>query len=122
MEIKKYFYSEKRLNVRKNLIPGNSKSLWNAVNTAKDIGTLTLPCLMTLGIVKIKEHERSDYFASFFEDKVKTITNQVNIDKNVYNGSGKIDAVNQMFMEPNEVIKCMKSLNCKLVVSVNGIS
>ena len=51
-EIKTHFYSEKRSNVRKNLVPGNSKSLWKAVNSAHDIGTAHLPSNMTLGNVK----------------------------------------------------------------------
>ena len=36
IEIQKHFYSEKRFKVRKKLKPGNSKSLWDAVNSAKD--------------------------------------------------------------------------------------
>ena len=67
-EIKTYFYSEKRSKIRKNLIPGNSKSLWKAVSAAIDVGSVTLPHTMTLGNIKITEHERSDCFAKFFED------------------------------------------------------
>ena len=37
------FKSSKRTNVRRNLRPGNSKYLWNAVNAAKDIGASSLP-------------------------------------------------------------------------------
>ena len=32
VEIKCYFFSEKRSKVRRNIIPGNTKSLWRAVN------------------------------------------------------------------------------------------
>ena len=35
------------------------------------------------------------------------------IDENVYNGSKKIDADNQMFMGPSEVNECIKSMKCK---------
>ena len=38
-EIRSHFYSEKRSNVRRNLRPGDSKSLWKAVNAVKGIGT-----------------------------------------------------------------------------------
>ena len=38
-EIRSHFYSEKRPSIRRNLRPGDSKSLWKAVNAAKDIGT-----------------------------------------------------------------------------------
>ena len=107
------FYSEKRLNVRKNLKPGNTKSLWKAVNTAKDIGSSPIPCSMTFGDAVVREHERSDYFASFFEEKVKIITEQVKVEQDVYNGRRKIDAISQMFMGPKEVIECIKSIKCK---------
>ena len=83
-EIKVHFYSEKRTNVRKNLKPGNSKSLWDAVKIAKDTGTAPLPCSMTFENVKILEHERADCFASFFEGKVNDIPKKVRVDNDVY--------------------------------------
>ena len=85
-EIKSYFYSEKRSNVRKNLKPGNSKSLWKAVNMAKDIGSSSIPCKLTLGHITIREHGRSEYFASFSEDKVESIIEQVQVEQDVFNG------------------------------------
>ena len=109
-EIRKHFHSKKRLNVRKNLIPGNTKSLWKAVHTAKDIGPAPIPCSMTFGDFIVREHERSDYFASFFEEKVKIITEQVKVEQDVYNGRQKINAISQMFMGPKEVIECIKSI------------
>ena len=112
-EIKTYFYSEKRSKIRKNLIPGNSKSLWKAVSAAIDVGSVTLPHTMTLGNIKITEHERSDCFAKFFEDKVKNITESVQIVPQVFNGTRKIFADSQMFMGPDEVVKCIKSIKCK---------
>ena len=44
-------------------------------------------------------------FASFFEEKVRIITESVNVGENVFNRSRKIDADSQMFMDPDEVIK-----------------
>jgi hypothetical protein len=35
-EIKDHFVSIKRNNVRRGIIPGNSKTLWDAVNIAKN--------------------------------------------------------------------------------------
>ena len=43
-EIKK----SKRASVRRGLVPGNSKSLWNAVNHAKDINHNEIPAVMRL--------------------------------------------------------------------------
>ena len=42
-EIKTHFYSERKNQIRKKLVPGNSKSLWNAVRAARDIGSNSLP-------------------------------------------------------------------------------
>ena len=97
------------------MIPGSSKSLWKAVSAAKDIGISTIPNTMTFGNKIINEHERSDCFASFFEEKVRTITESVVIDPNVFNGSRKIHAGDLMFMGPGEVLSCMKSLKCKII-------
>ena len=107
-EIKTYYYSEKRFNVRKNLIPGSWKSLWKAVKIAKYIGSESLPCNMTFGNMNILEHERSVYFASFFEEKVRSVTDNVRVDDRVFNGTRKIDAESELFMGPDDVIKCIK--------------
>ena len=85
IEIRNYFFSEKRNNVRHKIIPGNCKSLWNAVNAAYDNGTTSLPECMTLGGVGVDVHERSDCFAKHFEQKVKTITENVTVTGQVYN-------------------------------------
>ena len=47
VEIRNYFYFEKRNNVRRKIISGNSKSLWSAVKSSKDIGANILPVNLT---------------------------------------------------------------------------
>ena len=61
----------------------------------------------------VDEHERSDYFAAFFSDKVEKITRETIVDQNVYNGYRKLAADNQMFMSFSEVEKCIKSIKIK---------
>ncbi len=40
----KIHYNRKKYNrVRKTVIPGNTKSLWKAVKTAKDVNTASIP-------------------------------------------------------------------------------
>ena len=73
-EIRKHFYFEKRNNVRRYIVPGNCKWLWNAVNASKDNGTNPIPNCMTRGGVPVCEHGRPESFALFFEGKVKQIT------------------------------------------------
>ena len=113
VEIKNHFRFEKRNNVRRKIVPGNSKSLWSAVNAAHDNGSSTLPDCMTLEGRAVCEHERSDCFANFFENKVKQITEETLIDPGVYNGIRKIFASNEMFMSVMEVEKCIKSIKIK---------
>ena len=75
VEIRNHFYFEKRNNIRRKIIPSNSKSLWSAVKTSKDMAASFLPASMTLGGKKINEHERSNCFATYFEEKIRNITN-----------------------------------------------
>ena len=56
-EIRGHFYTEKKKSIRQKIIPGNSKSLWNAVKTSKDIGTSALPRSMTCGGRILNEHK-----------------------------------------------------------------
>ena len=42
-EIKTFYFSKKKESVRKGILPGNSRSLWSAVNIAKDTGTDEIP-------------------------------------------------------------------------------
>ena len=97
-EIRTQFYSTKRTNVRRNLRPGDSKSLWNAVNVAKDIGTSSLPQSMTFENCSISCSSRSDCFADFFLKKVDSSTSTVKADPLVFNGTKIIDANDQMFI------------------------
>jgi hypothetical protein len=85
-EICSHFRSIKRNNVRRSIIPGNSKSLWDAVKMSMDSVINPLPDLMTLGGVPVGGHERSGCFATFFSEKVSSITNSTLVDPLVYNG------------------------------------
>ena len=49
LEIKHFYSSMKKANVRKGIRPGNCKSLWTAVNMAKDKGSPEISNNMFLG-------------------------------------------------------------------------
>ena len=49
IEIKYYFNLNKRMRVRKGIIPGNSRSLWKAINIEKDINSNEIPRRMFEG-------------------------------------------------------------------------
>ena len=55
--------------------------------------------------VNVGVHERSDHFASFFADKIDTITVDTQIDPNVYNGTRKLWATNRMFKKAQKKSK-----------------
>ena len=84
-EIKTYYFSQKRNAVRKGIMPGNSRSLWSAVNTAKDVGSNEIPSNMYYNEIRIPECEVANCFAAFFVDKVDKIVNSAIIDPTVYN-------------------------------------
>ena len=116
LEIKNHFHCIKSKNIRRKILPGNTKSLWKAVNVALDNNNDSIPKCMTLDGMPIGEHERSESFATFFESKVKTITDSTMVDPSVYNGTRKLVAGCEMFMTPSEVEKCINQDNSKLCV------
>ena len=109
IEIKVHFYSQKSNNLRRKIISGSSKSLWDAVNIAFDKGNDTLPNLMYWNGHIISGHERSKSFASFFDCKVKQITDSTVVDPGVYNGARKLFVDCRILM--NSELLCRKSNN-----------
>ena len=112
-EIRLKIKLEKTLNVRRGIIPGNSKSLWNAVKKAKDQNISQIPDNLTLNNVPICSTKIADIFANFFDEKVKRIINECSLDENVYNGSQKVNSICQNFMTPDNIIVAIKSLKSK---------
>ena len=99
--------------VRRNIKPGNSKSLWDAVKISKDMNTPKLPSKMFLNNVEIDEDQLPDTFASHFKEKIEKIIEEQVIDVNVYNGNRKIFSNNEHFMDEKNIILAIKSLKSK---------
>ena len=104
---------EKISKIRRGIIPGNSKSLCNAVKKSKDINHNNLPDTMKLNEQKINERDLPDVFAEFFSNKVKTIVNNCAVWDSVYNGIRKINSNSENFMTPLNVSSAIKSLKAK---------
>ena len=119
IEIKRHFYSKKRINIRRKILPGNTKSLWNAVNAAHDNGCESIPDCMKLNGRLVGGHERAECFADYILNKVKQVTESTVVDPTVYNGTRKIDASSGMFMSMNDVEGCIKSI--KIIKLVKGL-
>ena len=112
-EIKIFFYSRKRISVRKGIMPGNSKSLWRAVSIAKDVGQPRIPVNMKYNNEIVTGVDVCESFVKFFEGKVNSIVSNVNIDPNIHNGGRKIFANDSMFMTREDIITSVKSLKTK---------
>ena len=70
-EIKTFYFTQTRNFVRKNIIPGNSRSLWSAVNISKDISSNEILSNVHYKDNIIPENEVANCFATYFEEKVE---------------------------------------------------
>ena len=68
--IRTHFRLEKRKGLRKGIVPGNSSSLWKAVNLAKDLGMGGIPEQMHLGGVLVRDGLVPDVFKVCKVDQV----------------------------------------------------
>ena len=64
--------------------------------------------------IRIKTNELEEAFAELFESKVKQLSDNANIDENVYNGRRKLPEIDDFnFMTELNVQKGMESLKLK---------
>ena len=105
--------NQKRNSIRRSLVPGNTKSLWNAVNLAKDINPNNIPKNMTNNDVDIDPEDLSNAFAGYFDSKVKSIVETCRIDDGVYNGIRRVHSINSNFMSTKNIHDALKSIKIK---------
>ena len=95
------------------MIPGNSKSLWDAVKIAKDLNIEPIPTNI-YGEGELLTHaDMPDHFASFFNKKVIDIMSAMVIDNEIYNGEKKVESSDLMFMDKGAIKECILSLKVK---------
>ena len=90
-----------------------SRSLWKAVNIAKDANQEDLPMQMYEEGNPIPNNELSDRFADFFEEKVMNLASNVAIDPTVYNGTRRVQCTEENFMTRENILKAIKSIKIK---------
>ena len=95
------------------MIPGNTKTLWNAVKSAKDVNTDILPKIMCLEGKIVDKGSLPDIIAVFFDKKVKQIVSSIACDDTVYNGKKKVEATDKMFMDIASIRECITTLKTK---------
>ena len=113
IEIRSFYLNQKKSAVQRSIIPGNSKSLWNAVKVAKNTNVSKLPPIMSLNGQTIPENELPDAFAEYFKNKIEKIMTETKVDENVYNGKRKLNCLDENFMTRNEVLAAVKTLSIK---------
>ena len=82
-EIRGHFNKEKSRAVRKSIVPGNMRSLWKAVQIAKDVNTSFLPKVIYEEEQEIPEKYLPERFANFFDEKIQGLLYQTKIKNNV---------------------------------------
>ena len=112
-EIKLFYHSSKSKKVRRGIIPGNSKSLWSAVRIAKDQNVPTFPSTILMNGVPINDKIVPDSVAMFFDNKVRGLIRDADINEDVYNGRHKLHSECKFFMTGVDITNCVKSLKVK---------
>ena len=89
-EIKNHYYTTKAKKVRRSIIPGNTASLWQAVEIATDVNVTALPRKLYKNNITLNEPDLSDEIASYFNDKIASLSLTVDINDHVYNWHPKV--------------------------------
>ena len=112
-EIRTHFYNKRKQKIRKGIVPGNSKTLWDAVKISKDCDTNPIPNEMELNGIIVKHDELPDAFAGFFKNKVDIISRECKVERDVYNGKKLCITVEKHFMLYNDVLESINAIKPK---------
>ena len=111
--IRHYHYEERKMHIRRKIIPGNNKSLWDAVKIAKDIEPTPLPPILTRNGTSYDRRAAPMAFSEYFKSKISVIEESMTIDENIWNGEKIITSECFNFMTPDRVEECLKNLKTK---------
>ena len=113
LEIRYYFNDTKKTKVRRGILPGNTKSLWDAVRIAHDKNIEPIPRVMFKNNNEVNYDSLPDEFAEFFDSKVKNIVNSVTVNSEVYNGQKLVNSGDSMFMDTDAIISVVGTMKVK---------
>jgi hypothetical protein len=111
--IKSFYFEERKQHVRKKIIPGNNKSLWDAVKIAKDIEPTPLPTTVTKGGLNYSGKDVPAAFSSFLKSKIVDLEENLTTHDGVYNGRKLINSEEMNFMTEDKVTECLNELKIK---------
>ena len=115
-KIRMHSHILKSKSIRRKILPGNCKSLWDAVKIAKDVNIGSLLDEMQFMHEIFFTELLPDAFADCFENKANKIFNEQTTTDSVFNGVRKVNVDNINFMcSPNisKAIKLIKIKNCE---------
>ena len=72
-----------------------------------------MPDVMLENQTKIPQESLPSVFGNFFLNKVNSITNDLQINNNIYNGSRKITTENKNFMSGSDILDVLSSIKIK---------
>jgi hypothetical protein len=101
------------MHIRREIIPGNNKSLWDAVKIAKDIKPTPLPPILTRNGTSYDRMAAPTAFSEYFKSKISVIEESMTIDEDMWNGKKIINSDCFNFMTPERVEDCLKNLKSK---------
>ena len=111
--IRSFYYEQRKNQIRRRIVPGNNKSLWDAVKIAKDIEPTPLPEKLIDDEKFYNRHEAPTAFATFFKSKVEKLEEDLVVDPGVWNGEKIINSEEINFMTAERVTECLKELKTK---------
>ena len=112
--IRNLYYKDRRQHVRRKIIPGNNKSLWDAVKIAKDLEPTPLPSTVVMGGIGYSGKEIASAFSEHFISKIEGLKSDTRINSGVYNGRKIINSEEINFMTADKVHVCLKELKIKI--------
>jgi len=111
--INNFYYEDRKQHVRKKIIPGNNKSLWDAVRIAKDIEPTPLPTTVTKEGISYSGRDVPSAFSSYFKSKIENLEESLSTFRGVYNGCKFINSEERNFMTEEKVGECLNELKIK---------
>ena len=111
--IRHFHYEQRKNQIRRKIIPGNNKSLWDAVKIAKDIEPTPLPKTLLENGKLFNRLEAPSAFATYFKSKIEKLEEHLVLDPGVWNGEEMITSNEKNFMTSENVMECLNQLKTK---------
>jgi len=122
LKIRKLDKLEERRTVRKKILKGDQKSLWEGLKIAQDKSSSSYPRKMVIeGREVSTNQEKADSFASHLINKLDGIRKDCKIDAHVFNGSKLFEEENENFFTPEKVESEINNLKNKTCYGMDRI-